>query len=626
MRNLITITIVIFLILIGISPVRASNSLGWPMFHGDAARTGFSESKVPSSPKVLWEITVSQLREFGVNDFEVQRPIIDQGKVFFASSQVFAADLNSGEIIWNYKGDRPDFYPSFLAAGDGRVFVTVTNSNKLKNMSEGFIYALDENDGRFLWKYQTQKQISHPSPVLAEGKVFIGDESGAIYAIETNTGNLVWKRQLEALWIHSSPAYKLGIIYVGTETSDTGDGKTGKGSFLYALDAKDGRVLWRFESDWRGYDMANFIHGTPAILEDTVYFGVENGWFYALNKDSGKVIWKKIITKGTRTAAREAAGTGLVGVSTAPALGYGKIFVGTWEGNFVALDQKDGTTIWEYNYGNEGTDSSAVLADGKVCFGSHYLDFYCFNEKNGKVIWKEKLGGPSTALSSGILVVPNDLAAAESPGSILVAFSDKGTSGAFGPVKAKNISFEQYYPLAFVLVMAIILAIVIFWLLKFKRITLKKFLIIEQIAIGYAQFQRLRAKRAGFILDGIFLSIIILGIFVYSHYSQLQKTGLQTQLQKEGKIDQATGSFIDKDEPAKYIEYQAKKYFLDGSYCFKSGLLRFAVSVKRVNGAAAANGSDGNTMYAVGEKNNPTYIDSSKTNDSKSDCWRQKSP
>jgi len=395
----------------------------WPVFHGDAARTGFSNSKIPSSAKVLWEITVDQFREFGVNDFEIQRPVIDQGKVFFATGQVFAADLYSGKFIWNYKGDRPDFYPSFLAAGDGNIFITVTNSSLLKNMSEGFIYALSEDDGKFLWKYQTQKQISHSSPVLAEGKVFVGDESGSVYAIDAKDGKLVWQQQLEADQIHSSPAYEGGVIYVGTETADYRGGGTDRGSYFYALDAKDGKVLWRFESDWRSNTL-NLIHGTPAVSNGVVYFGSENGWFFALNKDSGKVIWKKIITQ----KERQAGSPGLVGVSTAPALGYGKIFVGTWEGKFLALSQKDGSTIWEYNYGDDGdgdgTDSSAVVADGKVCLGSHGLDFYCFNQENGKVLWKEKLGGPSAALSDGILVVPNDLAAAESPGSILVAFSD----------------------------------------------------------------------------------------------------------------------------------------------------------------------------------------------------------
>src|SRR3989338_6777117 len=450
--------------------VKAASTLQWPAFHGNPARTGFSNSKISSSASKLWEITTSQLKGYGVNNFEIHSPIIDQNKVFFSSVQVFAADLSSGKILWNYKGDRPDFFADTAAAGDGKIFVRVTNSSQLKNMSSGFIYALDEATGNLLWKYQTKKQITHSNPVFIEGKVFVGDESGSIYAIDAKDGKLAWQQQLEAYQIHSSPAYEGGVIYVGTETQDEGAGRFDRGSYMYALSAKDGKVIWRFESDWRSNEMPNLIHGTPAVLNGVVYFGSENGWFYALNKDSGKVIWKKIITTKKDTSARQAAGPGLVGVSTAPALGYGKIFVGTWEGKFLVLSQKDGSTIWEYNYGDEGTDSSAVVADGKVCLGSHYLDFYCFNQENGKVLWKEKLGGPSAALANGILVIPNALAAAESPGSILVAFSGKGIQDTASITSILSLD-NRNLQIVLGLIATLFIGAVSYKLLKSRRIT-----------------------------------------------------------------------------------------------------------------------------------------------------------
>ncbi|MDP3758648.1 MAG: PQQ-binding-like beta-propeller repeat protein, partial [Candidatus Daviesbacteria bacterium] len=559
------------------------------------------ESKIPSSPNVLWEITTGQLKEYGVDNFEIHSPIIDQNKVFFSSVQVFAADLSSGKILWNYKGDRPDFFADTAAYGDGKIFVRVTNSSLLKNMSSGFIYALDEAEGKLLWKYQTKKPITHSNPLFAEGKVFVGDESGSIYAIDAKDGKLIWQKQLEAYQIHSSPAYDSGVIYVGTETADESGGRSDRGSYLYALDAKDGKVLWQFESDWRSNDMPNLIHGTPAILNGVVYFGSENGYFYALNKTDGKLIWKKIITKKEQTSARQAASPGLVGISTAPALGYGKIFVGTWEGNFLALSQKDGATVWEYNYGNEGTDSSAVLADGKVCLGSHYLDFYCFNQENGKVIWKEKLGGPSAALSDGILVVPNDLAAAESPGSILVAFSDRGATTVFNQT-ASVFSFDnQNFQKAIAFILGLVLVAVCYKLVKSRKITIKQLLI----------------------YGGIPIMLIAGGYIIYSNYLGARKTEQQDTLVKEGKIDQATGSFIVNDGSPKHVEYQGKKYFLDGGFCAKSNLDRFPAQVKRINGAVGADGGDGNMMYAIGAKDNPEYIDNSKVSDAKKDCWKR---
>lgn len=593
-----TVIITAFFSIILVFSAQASSSTGWPMFHGDSARTGFSDSKIPASANLLWEITTTQLRDYGVSDFEINSPAIDRGKVFFTAGPVFAVDLTSGKFIWNYKGDMPNFYAAAPAVGEGKVFVRVTNSNQLKNMSQGFIYALDENDGKFLWKYQTKKQITHSNPLFAEGKVFIGDESGSVYAIDAKEGKLIWQQQLEAYQIHSSPAYDNGVIYVGTETTDEGGGRSDKGSYMYALSAKDGQTLWRFESDWRSNEMPNLIHGTPAISNGVVYFGSENGWFYALNKDSGKVIWKNIITKGVKTSARQARSTGLVGVSTPPALGYGKIFIGTWEGNFLALSQKDGKTVWEYNYGSEGTDSSAVLADGKVCLGS--LDFYCFNQENGKVLWKEQLGGPSAALANNILVVPNALAG-ESPGSILVAFSDKSTATAFDQT-ASVFSFDNpNFQKAIAFILGLVLVAVCYKLVKSRKITIRQLLI----------------------YGGIPLVLIAGGYLIYSNYTGAKKTEQQDTLIKEGKIDQSTGSFIENDGSPKYVEYQGRKYFLDGGFCSRSGLQRFSIQVKRVNGAVAADGSDGNTVYAIGSKDNPEYIGSSKERDAKKDCWKK---
>ncbi len=55
--------------------VQASSNTGWPTFHGDSARTGFSDSKITSSPNVLWEITTAQLKDYGVTDFEIFSPL-----------------------------------------------------------------------------------------------------------------------------------------------------------------------------------------------------------------------------------------------------------------------------------------------------------------------------------------------------------------------------------------------------------------------------------------------------------------------------------------------------------------------------------------------------------------------
>ncbi len=374
--------------------------LTWPMFHGEAARTGFSDSKIPSQPNVLWQSTV------GGN-----WSVIADDKVFFADEgQVFALSLSKGEILWQYKDqNNSHFFPHGLAADD-KLFVTVNDTDNLQTMKTGLVYGLESETGKFLWKTQIAADPSHSLPLAAEGKIFIGDDSGTLNALDAATGKILWQKKLVGDGeIHSSPAYANGLVFVGTEGDARYTPAPRNPSSLFALSLSKGEIVWQFPIDYAP-DRVNLIHATPAIANGVVYFGSENGWFYALNATNGSLIWKKELATG-----RE-----MVGTSSTAGLGFGKVFVSLWSGKFLALDQKTGNTVWEFSYEGNGTDSSPVVADNKVCLGAHEGYFYCLDAETGKFLWKEKLGGPSAALADGILIVPNGSA------NGLIAFSDEG--------------------------------------------------------------------------------------------------------------------------------------------------------------------------------------------------------
>src|SRR3989338_40805 len=191
----------------------------WPTFHGDDARTGFSESKAPSKPNVLWKWTFDDFMQINYDgNFEGNWPIIDDGRVFIAPEDIFALDLKTGKKVWTYAEEGRGFFPRGLAAGNGKIFISVNAGDNLRNLPPGYVYALDESTGNFLWKYQTQRGVSHSLPLFADNKVFVGDDSGNIYVLNADNGNLIWKKYLEnAEVIHSSPAYSNGVIFVGTE-------------------------------------------------------------------------------------------------------------------------------------------------------------------------------------------------------------------------------------------------------------------------------------------------------------------------------------------------------------------------------------------------------------------------
>ena len=387
------------------SALKQEPKTSWPTFHGNPARTGFSDSTAPTNPTQLWSFS---------SGFPSRQAIVDDGVVFVSSSGVFSLGLETGKELWAYSDEEPKFYANGLAAGDGRIFVTVNDQEDSGDMAEGFVYALASNTGEFLWKYQAAAPIPYSLPLLAENKVFVGDDSGYLYALHAETGKLAWKTYLEdAEVIHSSPAFDGSLIFVGTEGTGRSNAKP---SYMYAIDPGTGGIAWRFQVDYVPNKL-NLVHAAPAVQDGVVYFGCENGYFYALSSKDGELIWKKKIASGSDK---------LVGVSGAAGLGYGKVFIGTWSGKFFALDQKDGSVLWEQSITGQGADCSALVADEKVYFAANEGNFYCFDQGTGSIVWEQEFGGSSPALASGVLLVPDALLAGAEG---VIAIYDAGGSG-----------------------------------------------------------------------------------------------------------------------------------------------------------------------------------------------------
>lgn len=387
----------------------------WQMFQGNPARTGFSASSLPSNPKTYWQVTVGDLRELGIDGTEGSRPVIDNNKVFFSTSEVFSLNFENGKILWHYKDESIPFYPGALAAGDNKVFFTVNNTSLIDTMSIGYIYALNSETGQFLWKYQTQSSISHSKPLIAQNKIFIGDDAGFLYAISASDGNLVWQTKVvNDGEIHASPAYADGKVFITTEGDARYYESPQNPSSVLALNPETGEILWTFAIDYM-LDRVNLIHSTPAVSDGALFVGSENGWFYALSANDGSLIWEKEIANGTE----------LTGSSAPAGIGYGKVFIGTWQGKFFALSAENGETIWESSFGY-ANNAAPIIASSKVCVSGNNNSFYCLNEASGKLIWQENLSAAAAALSNGILIIPASTGDNfNNQTSVLVAFADE---------------------------------------------------------------------------------------------------------------------------------------------------------------------------------------------------------
>ena len=120
------------------------------------------------------------------------------------------------------------------------------------------------------------------------------------------------------------------------------------------------------------------IHSTPAVADGCVFVGTDLGSVYAINADTGHVVWSNKLANDSGSSPF--AGAGIVG---SPAIANAKVFVGvtaTTESIEVALDEITGQTIWSTRVDADsggGVDASPVPFDtggGPMVFQSYQGD------------------------------------------------------------------------------------------------------------------------------------------------------------------------------------------------------------------------------------------------------------
>ncbi len=178
----------------------------------------------------------------------------------------------------------------------------------------------------------------------------------------------------------SAPAIDDKKIYFG---SDNG--------YFWALNQENGSIAWNFKVGLPA--KGKNIFSSPAIYKNTVYFGAFDDNVYALDTETCTPTW----------IFREAD---WVGSSPSLAPDLNLLFIGLEFGLFekhggiTALDLKTGEKKWEYKIAEYVRCSPAYCPEKKnVAIGGNDFYVYLFNAKNGELKWKFKTEGKIKASS-----------------------------------------------------------------------------------------------------------------------------------------------------------------------------------------------------------------------------------
>lgn len=251
-----------------------------------------------------------------------------------------AIKADTGQVLWSY--DCGEELVTVPVLAEGRVLVASQSAT---------LYAVDMNDGKWLWQYRRTPPAGFilrgaSTPIVRDGVVYLGFSDGHAAALDAKTGAALWDRVLSTgtqfIDVSSTPGFdSAGHLIVASYK----DG-------LFALDAKTGDTVWQTSASGLAY----------VLVRGRVVFAAGEDRIGAWSSDTGKNIW--VTTLPDRAGQQPAFASGMLLVPTGRAL----LFVDPVSGKILRrFDPGKGVTATPGVYGPD----ALVLSNLGFVYGLH---------------------------------------------------------------------------------------------------------------------------------------------------------------------------------------------------------------------------------------------------------------
>ncbi|MBB2200334.1 PQQ-binding-like beta-propeller repeat protein [Gluconacetobacter tumulisoli] len=227
--------------------------------------------------------------------------------------------------------------------------------------------------------------VLQATPIVAGGRIFVGDAQGVIRAFS-------WPG-MHQLWRFTPKPKKM-------QSSNLGGGFSVAGDTLYivdgvaqtlAVDVATGHEKWRIDTGTPG-------RSAPTVVDGRLFFGTIDERLFALDAGTGKILWTYTATPSDTVIFGQPA----------PAVVDGVVVAGFGSGDLVALRAESGEVVWSDTLGSTNGQESTVdfscvrgmpvVVDGTVYAVSAGAILVAMDMRSGRRLWERAIAGQNTLL------------------------------------------------------------------------------------------------------------------------------------------------------------------------------------------------------------------------------------
>jgi outer membrane protein assembly factor BamB len=347
---------------------------------------------------------------------------------------VVGLDPATGREVWTVPRTRGPLDPPAVDPSLGKGGVVVYPEG---NGGAGTaVAAIDLTTRSPLWRMDLTRP-ARGAPAIVDGTAYFGSQDDFVYAVDAADGRLLWKRKTEGP-VDTSPAVDGGRVFVVAESTTLAEAR------LYALSASDGSVAWTYAATIRALGSTS-----PTVARGMVFVGMGDSRVHALDEATGNLRWTAPVRSFFTAGA-------------SPAIDGGDLYVADVSGALYRFRVSDGVRIWDYQFDALSGTSGPVLVGGIAFLGLENGTVGAVDPA-GFQIWSARLStgavGPLTP-AGDLLFAPTAPMKGETGGLVAFVHDPAGTLvHVVSPTRLRVLPGLLSFLIAVAIVMALLLAL-----------------------------------------------------------------------------------------------------------------------------------------------------------------------